>query len=430
MTTAFSKGHPDALITDEDRRAALRAALDMAGAAGSILVLPPDATRLHSGAGALTATLYSLAGARAETFHVMPALGTHFPMTEREIRGMFGPDIPLEDFVEHRWREDLAHLGQVPAEFVHGFSEGVLRDVLPDYDIAVEVNRSIVNGSYDAIVSVGQVVPHEVVGMANGFKNVLVGAGGQQTINRSHFLGAAYGMERIMGRAETPVRDVLNYAHDRYLRDVGIVYVLTVMGPDRAGRTVMRGIYVGDDHETFVKAARLSRQVNVTLLEEAPSRMVVYLDPDEFKSTWLGNKAVYRTRMAMADEGELTVIAGGVKTFGEDGEIDRLIRRHGYRGTPATLQAVAQDGELRENLSAAAHLIHGSSEGRFRIVYCTDPNLLSRQEVEAVGFEWRPVGEALRQYQPERRQDGPADDHYFIRNPALGLWAVGEKFKD
>jgi len=429
MTTVFSKGTPDSVIADEDRRGAVEAALDFAQSTDSVLVLPPDATRSHSGAGTLTRMIYETA-ADADPFHVMPTLGTHFPMTDAEIGDMFGTEIPREAFKEHRWREELAHLGTVPAEFVHRVSNGILRDTMPDYDIPVEVNKRVVGGAYGAILSVGQVLPHEVVGMANGFKNVLVGAGGQQTINRSHFLGAAYGMERMMGHAETPVRDVLNYAHDHYLRDMGIIYVLTVMGPDETGRTVMRGLYVGDDHHTFLEACRLSRQVNVTLLDETPSRMVVYLDPEEFKSTWLGNKAIYRTRMAIADDGELTVIAPGVKTFGEDEEIDRLIRRHGYRGTPATLEAVAEDEQLRENLSAAAHLIHGSSEGRFRIVYCTDPDLMGREEVEAVGFEWRPVDEAMRRYEPEDRQDGPRDGFYFIRRPALGLWAYREKFLD
>lgn len=429
MTTVFSRGTPDTVISADERRRAIEAALELSGSTERVLVLPPDATRSHSGAGALTRMIYE-AAPDADPFHVMPALGTHFPMTDAEIEDMFGTEIPRDAFKKHRWREELAHLGTVPAEFVHEVSDGVLRDTMPDYDVPAEVNERIVGGRYDAILSVGQVVPHEVIGMANGFKNVLVGAGGQRTINRSHFLGAAYGMERIMGRAETPVRDVLNYAHDHYLSDVGIVYVLTVMGPDETGRTVMRGLYVGDDHETFAQAARLSRQVNVTLLDEAPSRMVVYLDPEEFKSTWLGNKAIYRTRMAIADDGELTVIAPGVRTFGEDEEIDRLIRRHGYRGTPATLEAVAGDDELRENLSAAAHLIHGSSEDRFRITYCTDPDLMSREEIEAVGFQWGPVDEAMRRYQPEDRQDGPQDGFYFIRRPALGLWTFREKFQD
>ncbi len=427
MTTAFAAGSPDHVVTDEQKREAVRAAVQHAGDVSRTLVLPPDATRLHSGAGPLTHMLHDEIG-RAGTFHVMPALGTHFPMDDAQLRRMFGDQIPREAFKEHDWRDGLARLGEVPAGFVHEVSDGVLRDLMPDFAVPVEINRRLVEGRYGAIFSVGQVVPHEVVGMANGFKNVLVGAGGRETINRTHFLGAAYGMERMMGRARTPVRDVLNYAHGRYLKDLGIVYILTVMGPDDSGAPVMRGIYVGDDEETFLQAAALSRQVNVTLLDEPPRRVVAFLDPEEFHSTWLGNKAIYRTRMAIADGGELTVIAPGVRTFGEDPEIDRLVRRHGYRGTPATLDAVARDPDLRENLSAAAHLIHGSSEGRFDIIYATDPHLLSQQEVEGVGFAWRDVADPLAEHDPEGLATGPQDGFYFVRRPGLGLWAAQETF--
>jgi len=428
MTTFFAEGGPDRTITDEVKRRAVRAAVQAAGDVSRMLVLPPDHTRLHSDAGRLTCMLYHEVGAGAQ-FDVMPALGTHFPMDRDELRKMFGEEIPFERFKEHRWRDDLLRLGTVPAEFVHQVSGGCLREYVPDCEIRVEVNRRLIEGGYTAIFSVGQVVPHEVIGMANGVKNILVGTGGPDTINKTHFLGAAVGMERIMGRAETPVRAVMNYAFDHYLKDLGILFILTVMDRDEAGQVIMRGIYVGDDHATFLQAAELSRQVNVTLMDEPQERVVAYLEPAEFKSTWLGNKAVYRTRMMMADGGELTVIAPGVKTFGEDPEIDRLIRRFGYRGTPATLQAVRDNDELRANLSAAAHLIHGSSEGRFRIVYATDPSLMTRQEVESVGFEWRDVNDVMRQYDVGNLPDGPNDGFYYVSCPALGLWAERRKFE-
>ncbi|MGD2174780.1 MAG: lactate racemase domain-containing protein [Candidatus Brocadiaceae bacterium] len=429
MPTIFAEGGADRVITPELKRRALRAAIEYAGDLSKVLVLPPDATRIHSDAGTLTRMLHEeLRG--SGTFHAMPAIGTHFPMDADQIRRMFGEGIPLEAFKEHRWREDLIRLGEVPSSFVHQVSEDALREAMPDYSVPVELNGRLVEGGYTAIFSIGQVLPHEVVGMANGFKNVLVGTGGQETINKTHFLGAAYGMERMMGRAETPVRAVLNYAHDRYLSDLGEVYILTVMAPDASGEMVMRGIYVGTGHATFLRAAELSQRVNITLLEAPPSDVVAYLDPEEYHSTWLGNKAIYRTRMAIADGGTLTVIAPGVRTFGEDPEIDRLIRRHGYRGTPATLKAVERDAELRDNLSAAAHLIHGSSEGRFRIIYATDPSLLSREEAEGVGFEWRDVTAATHQYEPEQLSDGPREGFYFIRRPGQGLWAVADAFTD
>lgn len=428
MTTFFAKGGAPAVIDPATQLNAVRAAIEAAGDCSRTLVLPPDATRFHSQAGPLTDMIYGELAPRAHV-DVMPALGTHFAMTMPELRRMFGPRIPAESFLVHNWRDDLKRLGSVPADYVHQVSDGCLRESMPDFDVPVEINRCLVDGGYSAILSVGQVVPHEVIGMANGVKNVLVGAGGRETINRTHFLGAAYGMERIMGRSETPVRSVMNYGAEHYLADLPVLYILTVMGRDDSGDMVMRGIFVGDDHATFLKAARLSQEVNLTFVEEAPERVVAFLDPEEFKSTWLGNKAVYRTRMLIADGGELLIIGPGVHTFGEDPEIDRLVRRYGYKGTPATLAAVAEHEELRDNLSAAAHLVHGSSEGRFRIVLATDPDKLSPREVESVGFEWRDVSEVLAEYDVDSLEDGPQPGgFYYISNPALGLWAERSRF--
>jgi nickel-dependent lactate racemase len=428
MTTVFAQGGPRTVIDTEARRRAVRAAIDYAGDCSRTLLLPPDATRLYSDAGPLTDMFYQeLQGAPA--VDIMPALGTHFAMTEQDLRRMFGDRIPLDAFLVHNWREDIVRLGEVPPAYVHEVSDGCLRESMPDFSVPVEVNERLVEGGYGAVMSIGQVVPHEVVGMANGIKNVLVGGGGRETINRTHFLGAAYGMEDIMGRAETPVRDVMNYAHRQFLADLPVIFLLTVMARDQSGRMVMRGLYVGDDHETFLQAAALSQDVNLTLVDDAPDRVVAYLDPQEFKSTWLGNKAIYRTRMLIADGGELLILAPGVHTFGEDPEIDQLVRRYGYKGTPNTLRQVKENDDLRDNLSAAAHLIHGSSEGRFRVVLATDPDKLSRKEVENVGFQWRDVHEALREYDIEALTDGPQNGYYYISNPALGLWAERAKFQ-
>ena len=236
---------------------------------------------------------------------------------------MFGMDIPPGAFREHRWRDDLVRLGTVPSDYVHEVSDGCLRELFPDYPITVEVNKRIAEGGYTALVSIGQVVPHEVAGMANGFKNVLVGGGGPDTINKSHFLGAVYGMERIMGRADNPVRQLMNYASDHFARELPVVYVQTVISKNDAGDLVARGLFIGDDEECFLKASELSLRVNFEMMDREIRKAVVYLDPSEFKSTWLGNKAVYRTRMAIADGGELIVLAPGVKEFGEDPEIGR-----------------------------------------------------------------------------------------------------------
>ncbi len=419
----FSRGsvsdHLDARALEEG----LSAALDQLGPRKRVLAVPPDATRLHSLAGDLTRYAWKYYGERLTD--VLPALGTHTPMSEAQISHMFG-DMPTSLFRVHDWRTGIKTLGTVPREFLQEVSEGKV-----DFDWPAQVANLIAEGDHDLILSVGQVVPHEVIGMANYNKNIFVGTGGPLGIHRSHYLGAVYGMERIMGRADSPVRSVLDYASEHFAKDLPIVYVQTVVAKNPAGELEVKGLYIGDDRACFEQAAELSLQVNFEMLDKPLDKVVVYLDPSEFKSTWLGNKSIYRTRMALADGGELIVLAPGVQEFGEDKEIDRLIRKFGYVKTPEVLQAVDEDESLRGNLSAAAHLIHGSSEGRFRITYC--PGRLTRQEIEQVNFEYADLDEMTQKYSPERLTDGmntmpDGEEVFFISNPALGLWAHRGRF--
>lgn len=421
----FAKGNLNETLGEDDLREGLYSSLEKLGIKDKVLALPPDFTRFHSHAGVLTNLVYKYY--REKLTDILPALGTHAPMTEKEIREMFG-DIPLNLFRVHRWREDLFTLGEVPSEFIYNVSEGKL-----NYSWPAQVNKLLVEGNYDLILSIGQVVPHEVVGMANYNKNIFVGTGGKEGINKSHYLGAVYGMERMMGRADTPVRKVLNYASDNYARHLPIVYVLTVVGKDIFGKLGVKGLFIGDDFETFKLASELSLQVNFEMLDEPLKKIVVYLDPSEFKSTWLGNKSIYRTRMAIADDGELIILAPGLKEFGEDKEIDRLIRKYGYKTTPEILKFVEENDELKNNLSAAAHLIHGSSENRFRITYC--PGNLTKEEIESVNFCYGDLKKMINKYNPEILKDGfnilpNGEEIFFISNPALGLWSYKDRFKD
>ena len=410
-------------------RAGLRAALGKLGERKRVVAVPPDFTRFHSKAGELTEMAWEFFG--DALVDVLPALGTHTPMTEGQMATMFGRT-PRELFRVHDWRRDIVTLGEVPGEFVREVSEGKV-----EYSWPAQVNRLLVNSGdtagHDLILSIGQVVPHEVVGMANGSKNIFIGTGGVMGIHRSHFLGAVYGMERMMGRADTPVRRVLNYASEHFGKMLPqIVYVQTVVNKNAAGELVLRGLFIGDDNECFERAAELSLECNFLMMDREIKKAVVFLDPDEFHSTWLGTKSVYRTRMALADGAELIVLAPGVREFGEDKTIDTLIRRYGYCGTPATLEAVKNDAELAANLSAAAHLIHGSSEGRFTIRYC--PGHLTRAEIEGVGYAYGELGEYAKKYDPAVLEDGwnvvEGEEIFYVSNPGLGLWAYRGRFGD
>jgi nickel-dependent lactate racemase len=405
-------------LSDEDLKLLLFKVLDHLGEKKRVLIVPPDFTRFHSYAGKLTSLVYEYYGGNVTD--ILPALGTHSPMSADQIQTMF-PGVPQELFRVHDWRNDVVTVGKVPGSYVAEITGGAL-----SFEWPAQINRLIWEGGHDLILSVGQVVPHEVIGMANYNKNLFVGTGGSEGINKSHFLGAVYGMEKLMGRADNPVRRLLNYASEHFINNLPVVYIHTVIGRDESGCLAVKGLFIGDDNEVFSRAAALSVKVNFTTLDNPLKKVIVYLDPSEYKSTWLGNKSIYRTRMALADAGELIVLAPGVKEFGEDAEIDRLIRKYGYYGTPETLRKLKENDDLSGNLSAAAHLIHGSSEGRFSITYC--PGHLSRNEIESVNFKYAGLDEMSTRYNPAVLKDGfntlpDGEEIYYISNPALGLWA-------
>ena len=391
-----------------------------------VLIIPPDFTRFHSNAGLITNIDYHALTERGCQVDILPALGTHEPVTKEQADAMFG-DIPYELFIPHNWRTDVVKLGEVPASYLEEITEGLWHDA-----VSVEVNRLIMDESYDLIISPGQVVPHEVIGMANHSKNLFVGVGGSDMINKSHMVGAVYGMERMMGKDHTPVRKVFDYGMEHFLKDRPILFVLTVCTAP-GGVIQTHGMFIGDTRKTLERAIELAQKENINFVETGIKKCVVYLDPSEFKSTWLGNKSVYRTRMAIADGGELLVLAPGVTKFGEDATVDQLIRKYGYRGRLNTLEQFEkpENQDLRDNMGAAAHLIHGSSDGRFSITYAVKN--ITQEEVLGVGFRAADYDEMASRYDPEKLQFGyntmpDGEEIYFIPNPALGLWINKEKF--
>ncbi|WP_202972436.1 lactate racemase domain-containing protein [Clostridium thermosuccinogenes] len=412
-------------ITDSEIKSALEQTLKDRGELKRVLLIPPDYTRLNSYAGVITGIYYDMLSEKCRV-DIMPALGTHMPMSDDERIEMFGSRIPKECFINHNWRTDVVKIGEVPASFVEDVSDGLMNE-----PIDVEVNRILLDKSYDLIISIGQVVPHEVVGMANYSKNIFVGCGGRSMINQTHMLGAFYGLERIMGRDFSPVRKVFDYAEENFIRDIPLIYVLTVTSQHN-GKTVVDGLFAGRERSLFEEAVRLSQEKNLNFVEEPLKKVVVYLDEKEFKSTWLGNKAVYRTRLAIEDGGELLVLAPGVRKFGEDDGNDLLIRKYGYVGREKILELFGKNRDLRDNQSVAAHLIHGSSDGRFTITYAVDK--LTKEEVEGVNYNYAPISSVYKKYDPSKLKEGfnvldDGEKIYYIANPALGLWADRKRFQ-
>ena len=385
--------------------------------ASSWCIVPPDGSRLQSRAGELTGMLWRRFGGRIKA--VIPALGTHHAMSEDEVRAMF-PDVPERLFSRHDYRKNVTTLGRMPAEYIEELSEGRL-----SFDWPVQINSRLASGRYDAIISIGQVVPHEITGMANYTKNILIGTGGKEAIDKSHYLGAVCGMERIMGRTDTPVRRLLNTAAKQFLGSMPILYILTVIEQDGWGKDNLAGIFIGTTEQCFQKAAALSRSLNVHTLGKSLQTCVVNLDPEKYTNFWLGNKAVYRLRMAMAAGGELWMYAPGLERRGEDPAADALIRKYGYIGTERIMELVRRDRELSENLSAAAHLIHGSAEGRFSVIISSEK--MGRREIEKVNYNYSPPGDFTGRFPPNKFKPGwnrtaEGEEIFYVPDPALGLW--------
>ena len=417
MTTYFQTGGPELSLRTRDFQDALRQTFAAIGERHRVLILPPDQTRLFSRAGEITALTHQMLGDAVRD--IMPALGTHSPMRPDQLSMMF-PGVPHELFRPHRWRDDVVELGTVPADYVREVTGGVY-----DKPWKAQVNKLLRDGGHDLIFSIGQVVPHEVIGMANYNKNVFVGTGGVDGINESHYLSAMVGIDQTLGVADTPLRRILNYASDHFCGGLPLLYALTVVELAKDGTKHTRGLFIGDDHETFYQAAELARQVNINHLDRAPRHVVAYLDPTEFKSTWLGNKAIYRTRKAIATGGRLTVLGPAVEEFGEDPRIDALIRRYGYRTRAEVMRLVAENEDLAGDPSAAAHLVHGSPENRFEVIYAA--GRLSDQEIASVGFTPGDLDSLLRRYDVTTLTDGwhrdvDGSEFYYVSNPALGLW--------
>ena len=112
----------EAGLTDDELRAAVRESLaDTKQKLHKVLLLPPDYTRFHSYAGRLTAMYYEELKDTCE-IDILPALGTHVPVTKDEWVAMCGPDVPFERVIVHNWRTDVVKIGEVPGEYVASIS--------------------------------------------------------------------------------------------------------------------------------------------------------------------------------------------------------------------------------------------------------------------------------------------------------------------
>ena len=382
-----------------------------------ILLLPPDITRAYSGCGWITEILYNHFSKIAEVF-VMPTLGQHIPHTEEQNKKVFG-SIPESRILKHDSVNDVRKIGEIPADYVKKVTSGAA-----DWKIPIELNTILLTTEWDMIINIGHVVPHEVLGFASHNKNVFIGLGGDSTISSTHIASACCGIENILGSIISPIRECLNKAEKEFLGNLALVYIQLVMALNEKGKLVHTGFYCGNDLETYLLAAEQSKQENIIKVPPL-KKIVAVMDKDEFESTWVANKAIYRTRKALANNGELIIIAPGLKRFGENREADKIIREYGYSGTAKIIENWKKDKKLQDMAHVTAHLIHGSSDQRFKIYYA--PGYLTKKDIESVNYNYLDLSETLKKYPIEKMKYGfnimdDGEEIYFINSPASGLW--------
>jgi nickel-dependent lactate racemase len=421
----FSEGAADLTIGRDRISELIDKMLEKLGNLKRVLILPPDFTRYHSYAGEITCMLYNKLK-NSCYIEIMAALGTHLPLSSEELDMMY-KGIPHEIFKRHDWKNDIVRIGTIPSEVISELTDGLV-----DFPLHCEINKTLVEGRWDQIISVGQLVPHELVGIANFNKNVFIGVGGKDIIDKTHFIGALYGAEKMMGHINSPVRKVLNYMSNNFTNGLPVSYILTVRGVDNDNQIVTRGIYAGNDEECYLKGAALCQKVNIKLLKKEYKKVIAYLDPEEFKTMWVGNKAIYRTRMAIASGGELIILCPGIYTFGEDPANDLIIRKYGYQNTEELLKAVRENTDIANNLATVAALIVSSPENRFKVTY--GAKNISRKELESVHCNYADYDEIVKKYNPSKLKEGvnimpDGEEIFYVSNPAQGLWAEINRFK-
>ena len=390
-----------------------------------ILLLPPDITRAYSGCGWITEILYNYFDKKSEVF-VIPALGQHTSHTEEQNKKVFNT-IPETRILKHDSVKDVEKIGEIPADYVKKVTFGAA-----DWKIPIEINKILLTNEWDIIINIGHVVPHEVLGFASHNKNYLIGLGGDSTISSTHIASACCGIENILGAIISPIRHCLNKAENDFFNGLPFAYIQLVMALNEEGKLIHTGFYCGKDFDTYLLAAKQSMEENIITVPPL-KKIVAIMDKDEFESTWVSNKAIYRTRKALADNGELIIVAPGLKRFGENQKADKMIREYGYIGTDKIIKHWKKDKSLQEMAHIAAHLIHGSSDQRFKIYYA--PGYLTKEEIESVNYSYLDLSETLKKYPIEKMKYGfnimdDGEEIYFINSPASGLWTTKEKISN
>ena len=265
-----------------------------------VLVLVPDGTRTMP-MPLMFETLEREIGPRVAAFDILVALGTHSPMSDAQLTKLIGQTVEngrigQRQVFNHRWEDPstFVTLGTIPARDIERLSGGRLSQ-----DVPVALNRLVTE--YDHVIICGPVFPHEVAGFSGGTKYLFPGIAGAEIINFTHWLGALITNYEIIGTMDTPVRAVVDRAASLLQTPLSLM-ALVVTHDGTAG------LYIGDVHEAWRKAATLSANRHIIWLNEPVDRVLSVM-PKMYDDLWVAGKGMYKMEPAVRDGGEVIIYA-------------------------------------------------------------------------------------------------------------------------
>lgn len=322
-----------------------------------VLVLIPDHTRSLPLPMLFQIVVDVLSNAGQIDF--MIALGTHPPLTERQILSLVG--ITAEErqneytqigLINHAWNtpSSLRQIGVLPKAQIMEIAGAQWHPSMGG-DVPVKINAQIFN--YDHILILGPTFPHEVVGFSGGAKYLFPGISGPEMINATHWLGALGGVMGTIGIKDTPIRRMIHAAAK--MIDMPITMIAVVVQD-----TKLAGIFIGDYIEAWEAAADLSSKVHIQWCEK-PYQRVLSKAPPMYDELWTAAKAMYKLESVVADGGELMIYAPHLDTISR--VHGKYIFEIGYHTLPYFLKQWDRFNHVP--LGVLAHSTHVRGAGEY-----------------------------------------------------------------
>jgi lactate racemase len=356
MTTSASlvgKGSASSVLNAQDFRDIAEQALETVSADAKVLAVIPDTSRDDSTHVLFPIIDEILRSKGVQRFDALVAQGTHPPISESEKLEKIGLESFAGRIFDHEWDnpDQLTQIGRLDADVAAKASGGAFAQ-----SIDLTINKLILD--YDLILILGATVPHEVAGFSGGAKYFFPGISGAELTNATHWIGALAGIEKIIGRIETPTRHLIEQAADHITAEIINFSSSVSRNPD--DQLVTHALFAGDLRLSFRRAAKISREINVKFIDRKYKRVIAVLDK-HYTDLWTGGKASYKLGGVIEDGGELVIYAPHLTKISETH--GAAIEKFGYAPIEQVKEWADGSHELQKNLCVAAHLAHVSYSG-------------------------------------------------------------------